>query len=228
MKKLAALVLALCWGLGCTAADAEPAVTAEASTLQNVLNAKRATDSTNDPKWRVSLASALYRYCESVLVQVPRNTPQEDRWVDDEIRDLGDLALKPLDQRIIAPDHSLSWEQRMTRVENSLEFARHYMRKVFSDCSSIARSLTEAKQASPTAEALLWVRLSRLFSVEDEIWRLADIVGLVSKAGCRDLRAADTLVGTLPDVHDKNNLCYSSMIQYSVIGHAVIPLLEAQ
>jgi hypothetical protein len=36
------------------------------------------------------------------------------------------------------------------------------------------------------AEALLWVRLSCLFSVEELIWRYAEIVGLgVSQNGCR-------------------------------------------
>ena len=63
--------------------------TPEASALQKVLYAKTVGDFTNDLKWRRSLAAALHGYCESVLKQVPRNTPEEDRWVDDEIKDLG-------------------------------------------------------------------------------------------------------------------------------------------
>jgi hypothetical protein len=47
----------------------------------------RSDDVTNDPKWRASLAIALHRYCESVMAQVPRNTPDEDRWVDNEFKD---------------------------------------------------------------------------------------------------------------------------------------------
>jgi hypothetical protein len=166
-------------------------------------------------------------------VQVPRNTPQEDRWVDGELEDVHQLW-----KRI---DPTLKWERwsqevrrietRQNKVYNSTELARQSMRKVLTECSSIAKTLIEAKEMQPVAEALQWVRLSRIFSVEDQIWRLADIVGLVSQSDCRkslslsSLSIVDTDQSQFPD---KNELCYWGGVQLSIIGHAVIPLLESQ
>jgi hypothetical protein len=98
---------------------------------------------------------------------------------------------------------------------------------MFSECSSIAKNLMESKQVSPAAEALLWVRLSRPFSAEDELWRLADIVGLISRNGCPKITAVDFSKGDA-SVRDENNLCHSGSIEHVIIDHAVIPLLEAQ
>jgi hypothetical protein len=188
-----------------------------------VLFAKRSNDSTNDPGWRASLAVALRRYCESVLVQVPRNTPEEDRWVDDEPNDL-------------RPDAS-DRDQRMARVMNSLENARKSLRHVLSECSSLAGNLIGPGTRSPAAEALLWVRLSGLFSVQDLILRDAEIVGLgVSRKDCRQkaefferfgYEAAITGAVPFPELRDKNDLCYWSTIQHVILKQAIVPLLEA-
>jgi hypothetical protein len=222
---LLALFMAATWPL----ANAEPTpgdyTTPEAMALRTVL-AKAPRDSTNDPKWRASLAAALRRYCESVLVQVPRNTPQEDRWVDDELNDL----------RLGASAGASDWHQRMARVEYSLENARKSLRHVLSECSSIAGKLIGPETRSPAAEALLWVRLSGFFSVEESIWRYAEIVGLgVSQNDCRKLaelferamRGADPGADPLPNLRDKNNLCHWGSVHHGIMLHAVIPLLEA-
>jgi hypothetical protein len=82
----------------------------------------------------------------------------------------------------------------------------------------------ESNQPSAAAEALLWLRLSRVFSAEAELWRLADIVGLISRNGCSG-------VGTVvisridPNARDENNLCQAGGIEATIIDHAVIPLL---
>src|SRR5258707_37358 len=114
MRRLSAALLALCLNVVCPAANGETISrpTPEASALQKVLNAKGSNDSTNDPRWRLSLAAALHRYCQSILVQVPPNTPQEDRWIDDEFRELRELPFGPTHDR------------RFARVENSVELAR--------------------------------------------------------------------------------------------------------
>jgi len=91
----------------------------------------------------------------------------------------------------------------------------------------------EPKQSSPAAEALLWVRLVRLFVENERFWRMAETVDLMSRSGCRRLSqatSADIQNGRVDDVRDKNNLCnLGSIIQYVIIDHAVIPsLTEAQ
>jgi TPR repeat protein len=197
------------------AATPEPSKTPEASALS-----EKMLHAADDPVWRASFAAALHRYCESVLAHVPRNTPQEDRWVDDEWRAL-------LDKNIDGD----SWEQRMARVENSVENARKSMISSLSECSSMAKQLNGPKARSAAAEALLWVNLSRIFWSGPLIWRYADNVGLVSQDGCRRLDAAANaadVLKALPHVHDKHNLCNWSTVQYSIINHAVVPLLEAQ
>jgi hypothetical protein len=214
MWSLMALFLAATW-FPANAESRNP----EADALREVLRAKRANESTNDPEWRASLAVALRRYCESVLVQVPRNTPQEDRWVDEELNDL-------------RPDSS-NWDQRMARIENSLEHARKSLRNVLSECSSIAGKLIGPKTRSPAAEALLWVRLSRFFSAEEEIWRFAEIVGLDMPINyCRQQEAEFRGGYRLPArpsfvFRDKNDLCYWDYVRNVIIEHAVTPLLEA-
>jgi hypothetical protein len=85
------------------------------------------------------------------------------------------------------------------------------MRRIFSECSTIAASLAEPKQPSPTAEALLWIRSVELFlGDQDETWRIAKIIGLVSRSGCHSIShttLADVMNGRMPVVRDKNNIC---------------------
>jgi hypothetical protein len=157
-------------------ANAQSDLTPEASALQRILFVKLGTNATNDSAWRASLANALHEYCESILTQIPRNTPQENHWVDDEIRDVRKLADRATDPSEIArgPVDSES-DRRLSRVLNSAEYARQSMRKIFSECSAIAKSIPRPKQAPP-AEALLWIRLARPFLAPEEIWRLKLLV----------------------------------------------------
>jgi hypothetical protein len=159
-------------------------VTPQALALHQVLQGQHlSTDAPNDPKWRASLATALHRYCESVMAQVPRNTPEEDRWVDDEQKDIN---------ATIPPQHSaniMDWKElderwarhsaRHDRLLGSVELARQRLRDMLGDCSRLTSELISLKSAKPAVEALLWVQLLRYFMVEDLVWGYAEIVGLV-------------------------------------------------
>jgi hypothetical protein len=222
MVKYLTVAMALFVSLGFPAASAQTGLlTHEASVVQDVLGAKLSKRVTNDSRWRESFAAALHRYCESVIVQIPANTPQEDRWVGDEIRNLS--ANSNVD-----PDNPTSFEQRAARVLNSVEFARQSLRDFFSQCSSIAKSLMETTGKPRAAEVLLWVRLSRIFSIREEVWRLAEIVGLLSPDRCRRLQSAtfaDIAKGRAVE-RDKNDLCSWDYIHNVIMDHTVIPLLE--
>jgi hypothetical protein len=232
MSRLTTIIFAFCMSIGSIGVRAVEIYTGEVEALQKVLWQKGVTDSTDDPKWRASLATALHRYCESVLAQVPRNTPEEDRWVDDEYRDLRNIPAASTPEP--NPDNPLSFEHRFARIGNSVENARKTLRHLFSECSSISNKLTGTGQASRATEALWWVRLSRLFSAQQETERLAKIVGLLSKNVCRPFspadfaEIADILKGRadVPPI-DRNCLCSLDTIGYVIIDHAVIPLLEA-
>jgi hypothetical protein len=205
--------------------------TPEASALQKVVNARPADDSTNDPAWRASLADALHRYCESVLVQVPRNTSEEDHWVDSEWHDVsqehieGDLNWKVWSERM----QRLS--ERTNQVQNSVPNARKELRHVLSECSSLTKNLIELKQTAPVAEALLWVRLSEPFAGREFVLRPAEILGLISPKYCNDQEQhLEDLVllkwAPPPGAHDENDICLWDSVHVYIITHAVIPLLE--
>jgi hypothetical protein len=217
MSRLATIIVALCISLGLlVGARAAESFTSEVEALRKVLFQK--TDSADDPKWRASLATALHRYCDSVLVQVPRNTPEEDRWVDDELRDLRDHP-----SASAMPDP----HDRFNRILNSAENARKSLRGLFSRCSSISDELTETRQVPRPKEALLWVRLSLLFSFVEETMRLAKIVGLVEpKNGCINSYTEIFKVDDIDRNDDRNDLCSFTIIHNAIITNAVIPLLE--
>jgi hypothetical protein len=203
-----------------SAAAAAQESSREAFALQRILNSRVLPEhAKNDPKWRTALADAVHKYCESVLAQVPRNTPQEDQWVDNEI------------QGASTQPNRADFEKRMQRLQNSAEYARNGLRHVLSECSSITSSLMEQKQPS-TTEAVRWLRLTQLFMTEDETWRLAKIIGLVSD--CVQINSARARPdffqkGLPPGSHDKNDLCFIwGMLPYSIVSQAAIPLLEGQ
>ena len=117
-------------------------------------------------------------------MQVPRKTPQEDRWV---VRELDDALAKKIEPHL----DFKRWNERMRRRQerldrffNSAEFARKKLMEVVSECSTLTNDLIKRKPASPAAEALLWTKLSQYFMAEDEFWRLAEIIGLVSPNHC--------------------------------------------
>jgi hypothetical protein len=203
----------------CVVAKAEIDATPQASALQKALYAKD-IDSKNG---RSNLANSLGAYCDSLFTQVPSNTPQEDRWVDDELKEIGFLTGSP------------GWIPRMNRLMNSKENARKSLRRVFSECSSLTKEILSVPKSS-AAEALLWLTLAGFFSSEDELWRLADIVGLVSKNECRKERimmsemfegaGLDPIGAPVTISSDKNKLCSSSSIHNTIFLHALEPLLK--
>jgi hypothetical protein len=224
-------------------------LTPEAEALEKILHKEitRAKDhrwrtSLAGAEWRTSLAGALQRYCESVLVQVPRNTPQEDRWLDQETRRLKSEAEEP-PSLVTAPlnERLASSEQRWARVEQgwatimaSPENARKTLIARFSTCSDLAKKLNGPGQKSSAATVLLWVQLSDLFLVDEMIWHPADILGLVSQNDCLRDRASQTLMvttglmGDIPNFPDKNDLCHLHNLSNSIHLNIVIPLLEAE
>ena len=196
--------------------------TPEALAVQKFF-AKRLTDWTNDPRERALFADALHKYCESVLAQVPRNTPKEDQWVENEERDT-----------------NLSQQERLNRLYNSVEYIRKDFRHIVTECTVLTIKLMELKKASPVAEALLWVRLSGYFGSagEDMVVDYAEALGLISPKYCElmhmpfrklfaPLPPAASLPPPVPSGHDTNNFCSWGTVHNLIIIGAVIPLLEA-
>jgi hypothetical protein len=226
-------------------AQQHPGETPATAALMKLLRA----DPKNDPTWRATLADSLHAYCESVLTQVPRNTPDEDKWVENEVKDLNKqrdeltplatvdplLEIKPGDQPPFWSkfDEELQRQhEREQRIRSSAEAARYALRWELTHCSTRAKQLT-GKQLTPAAEALLWVNLSEMFAKQEAAWPLADKLGLMSLTGCRGNRQGhftyrDVVEGRVPDARDRNNICHWDSIAISIIDHAVIPLLEAQ
>lgn len=195
--------------------------TPEALAVQKFF-AKSLADWTNDPSARASFAEALHQYCESVLAQVPRNTPKEDQWVESEARDT-----------------NLSQQERLNRLWNSVEYIRKDFRRIVTECTVRTTKLMELKEPSPTAEALLWVRLSIYFGsvAEDTVVDYAEALGMTSPKHCelnhmpiRKLFAllppAASLPPPVPSGHDTNNFCSWGAVHNLIINRAVIPLLE--
>jgi hypothetical protein len=235
-------VLFVLWvSLGWSPANAE---TVESRALQDLIT--KGLKGSDGAGWRLSFATALHRYCESVLVQVPRNTPQEDQWIDSEFLD-NSATIKPRDWNSIGQDRNRieqemkrqeqeekRWGARVRRIVTSAEYARKTLREYFSGCSSRSKDLIDLKSGAPS-EALRWVLLSQIFTFEDELIRLANIVGLVSQSSCPKFSSEADIVEhynwDLPDdnrLRDDNQLCSWTMIHYTIIDLAVIPLLKAQ
>jgi hypothetical protein len=206
-------------------------ITPQARALYEVLFARSPGDDvTNDPKWRASLATALHRYCESVMAQVPRNTPDEDKWVDGEFADIDATPMPP------PPSNSKEFDERMSkrtsrliRVMSSVENARKELRAVLGDCSTLTNKLIELKSGAPSTEALLWAQLARYFYAEDDIWNVAEIVGIVSPKYCKHLNGRQLLavdVNSYGAGHDEHDICLWYSIGIGINVGAVIPLLR--
>ena len=106
---------------------------------------------------RSRLARLVLNYCNEVLKVLPRNTPQEDNWVEGEI-------------------NSLNWD-RIMRASKSIERARQSLVFSFQDCASHTAKITKLISPQPATEAVLWTRLAMVFSDSDE--KYAVRIGLV-------------------------------------------------
>ena len=93
---------------------------------------------------RAGLAKRVLNYCKEVLEVLPRNTPREESWVDDEFK-------------------SGNWD-RMARAGQSVEFARSALVTLFNDCTSHSSKLINLASPQPATEAVLWTRLAMAFS----------------------------------------------------------------
>jgi hypothetical protein len=109
---------------------------------------------------REQLANALSVYCGDVQQAIPKNTPDEDDWVADELKS--------------------SDPQRLDRVLSSVEYSRWTLRRSFADCSQHAAGTVRAlKSGDRAAEAVQWSEFALSFNYAEE-WRAhASRVGLV-------------------------------------------------
>jgi hypothetical protein len=180
------------------------------------------------------LCTDIVRAC---WCKCPVTPPQEDAWIDGEWHDsssiIPDTKLEHWTAKRFDEQMRRSGE-RAAKVANSVEYARQTLRHVLSECSSMTKSLMELNRASPTAEALLWVRLSIYFEGEEMVWRPAEMTGLVSPNYCNFLTRktlAELFAGSTPDplgAHDENMICSWGFVKAQIITHAVIPLLESK
>jgi hypothetical protein len=93
---------------------------------------------------RPALAKLIANYCNEVLRVLPRNTPREDSWVDEETG-------------------SGIWD-RIARAAQSVELARKSLVYSYSECALHSAKLTNLASPQPAAEAVLWTRLAMTFS----------------------------------------------------------------
>ena len=147
MKVVVAALMAGAMLLSCGLAEAQtltPAASALLNSSQTNIN-------------RPVLAKQILTYCNEVLGLLPRNTPREDSWVDDEFKS-GNM-------------------ERIGRVIQSVEAARAQLVSSFNDCKSHSTKLTSLASPQPAAEAVLWTRLAMVFGTLESQW--AERLGLV-------------------------------------------------
>ena len=107
---------------------------------------------------RSRLARLILDYCNDMLKVVPRNTPREEDWINEEYKS-GNL-------------------DRFMRAMQSIEGARQSLVFSFQKCASHSANLTKLVSAQPTTEAVLWTRLAVTFSEGLLVGDLAVRVGL--------------------------------------------------
>lgn len=117
---------------------------------------------------RPKLARLVLNYCTEVLGVLPRNTPREDSWVDEEMKS-GNA-------------------DRMARAVQSIEQARHSLLFSFAACVSNSDKLVKLTSAQRITEAVLWIRLSMAFpsDVADENGQRLGLVRYDEKSGWID------------------------------------------
>src|SRR5262245_41611607 len=101
------------------------------------------SDSIDNNLDRPRLARLILDYCTDVLRALPRNSPREDTWVNEEAQ-------------------SGNWD-RMKRAIESVEMARQIVVNSFTACAAHSSSLTKMTSPRPSTEAVLWARLARAF-----------------------------------------------------------------
>jgi hypothetical protein len=78
--------------------------------------------------FRAKLVQTFAAYCQEVLNALPTNTPAEDDWV--------------------ASEQKTTDMTKITRLLNSKEYSRNFLKGMFSDCKDIAAMLVQAQSIS--------------------------------------------------------------------------------
>lgn len=117
------------------------------------------------PKWRQDFLTTVKSFCENAAVKVPRNTPDEDKWVIKEIVD------SLVDQS----------QERQIRLHNSKEHARYVARLVLDRCVSLSDLIFQTRN-NVKEEAALWAELAWQFSTPEDYKQSAEVLGLYSSS----------------------------------------------
>lgn len=121
------------------------------------------------PAFRAQYRTALRSYCGAIASKVPRNTPAETKWVDQEMSD-SLLGMAPA--------------TRYDRLQGSIEYSRYILRWTVEKCSSTIALIEGAK--NPREEAAHWSDLAWQLSSVDDFQKAAKILGLYSNAADPD------------------------------------------
>jgi hypothetical protein len=159
MKKLTSQILILLFaGSISVEATADPSAAYSRLLRAFISNA-------DGPKWRADYAIALNGFCAHVVSKVPRNTPEEDSWVQRETLDA-----------IRGPQNLLV--ERSDRVLNSKENARSVVRTMLTECVSLTEKISDVNGAKE--ESALWAELAWRLSASEGFKSAAIILGLYS------------------------------------------------
>jgi hypothetical protein len=162
MKKLTfQILIALLTISGSVDASAEPSAPYSRLLRAFISNA-------DAPKWRADYAIALNSFCSHVVSKVPRNTPDEDSWVQRETLDA-----------ISGPQNALV--ERTDRVLNSKENARSVVRTMLTECVSLTDRISEGDNDAKQ-ESALWAELAWRLSASEDLKKAATILGLFSSS----------------------------------------------
>jgi hypothetical protein len=120
------------------------------------------------PKWRADYAIALNGFCAHVVSKVPRNTPEEDSWVQQETLDA-----------MSGPPNL--FVERLDRVLNSKENARSVVRTMLTECVSLTERISEGANDAKQ-ESVLWAELAWRLSASEDLKKAATILALFSSS----------------------------------------------
>jgi hypothetical protein len=152
MKNLLAVILL---SLVCVADRAA----AQDDAYSNLVQARISKDV--GPKWRLGYVNALKTYCSHFAAKVPRNTPNEDSWVEKEVMDsIMDTSLQ-------------------RRLENSKEYSRYIVRNTLDKCVNLTEKILQT-HGNVKEEAALWADLAWQLSGSEDFKKSASVLGLYS------------------------------------------------
>jgi len=92
-----------------------------------------------------SFAETILNYCTETANHLPRNSQEEDQWLQRE------LASKDVD--------------RMKRAAMTIQSDRQSLQQMLGECVQVSKSIVEHRYTSPATEAALWVKLEGVFDL---------------------------------------------------------------